>query len=324
MVRRPSLAALAAALLLPSTALAQTVPAAPRDRVLDQAGALSADDRADLQRTIWALERDTGAEVGVLVARTSGGASTEGYARRVFDRWGIGKRGRDNGVLVLLLIEDRQAWIEPGRGYAHRLDPGGILDREMVPLLKEGRPGAAVCAAVRGVAAAVRRVEGAAAEPAPGAPEAPLGFGGAHAPRPAAPHHPDRTSAPLPEQPAAEPIPFRPTPAHRSSWTFKDILPWAVGVPALVVLAYLLRPKCPRCATYLNVHSRTLVSATYTSSGRGERTLDCPKCSYHRVEVYTISRKQRSTTKSSSSSPRSGGSSFGGGRSSGAGAGRSW
>ena len=102
---------------------------------------------------------------------------------------------------------------------------------------------------------------------------------------------------------------------------------------------YTLSRSCPRCKVgYLNSISRTLRSATYVSSGKGETTTTCPRCNYHNVSTYTIPRRTHSTSSSSSSSSwssssssssyssssYSSSSSFGGGSSGGGGAGRSF
>ncbi len=351
------LALISLVLALAGPALAQSAPHAPRDRVLDQAGALSSAHRDELQREIWGLELATQAEIGVLVGRTSGRLGAQEYARRVFEAWRIGKAGRDNGVLLLLLVSDREVRILPGRGYKDLFDEeaaGRILDEEVVPCLKRGDHGAAVVAGVRRIAAEVRRREGA-PEAGPGPVEAPMnGFGGSTA---SAPHHTTSPTTPVrhdveaggrtrdtPVIPTQSTLP-RPTPTvhyaqhqgfvQRTLHNVGGFFFWIVIFVVVVGLAILFRPKCPRCRTYLSTSSRTLVSATYFSSGRGERTLDCPRCHYHRVEVYTIPTKTRSSSHRSSfggssfggSSGRSSGggsSSFGGGRSSGGGAGRSW
>ncbi|HEY3402358.1 MAG TPA: TPM domain-containing protein [Ohtaekwangia sp.] len=89
---------------------------------------------------------------------------------------------------------------------------------------------------------------------------------------------------------------------------------------------------CPKCKTiaYHFVGKRTLESATYSSSGKGEETHTCQYCGYTKKSTYTISRLTRSTSSSSSSSSGSSGSSasssgsWGGGRSGGGGASSSW
>ena len=82
--------------------------------------------------------------------------------------------------------------------------------------------------------------------------------------------------------------------------------------------------RCPRCGyRTVKVTSTTLVSPTYTSTGKERITRNCRHCDYHSSETVTLPMKTRSSSSSSGSS-RSSGSSFGGGRSSGGGASGSW
>jgi uncharacterized protein len=95
--------------------------------------------------------------------------------------------------------------------------------------------------------------------------------------------------------------------------------------------------KCPSCKykTYFKLYDKTISSATYTSSGTGERCYKCENCGHQKIERYTIPRKTKSSSSggssggySSGSSSRSsssgGGSSYGGGSSRGGGAGSRW
>lgn len=83
--------------------------------------------------------------------------------------------------------------------------------------------------------------------------------------------------------------------------------------------------ECPKCRTLAmyTKSTRTLRSATYSSSGEGERTKLCKFCQHTAVSTYSIPRLEMSTSSSSSSSSSSGGS-WGGGSSSGGGASSSW
>ncbi len=83
--------------------------------------------------------------------------------------------------------------------------------------------------------------------------------------------------------------------------------------------------SCPKCKhrTYHKLYDRVLQSATYTSSGRGEKKFSCAHCKHSKIVTYTIPQKTKSSSSSSSSSS-SGGSSWGGGSSGGGGAGSSW
>ena len=88
--------------------------------------------------------------------------------------------------------------------------------------------------------------------------------------------------------------------------------------------------KCPSCRhkTYFKEYDKTLRSATYTSSGKGEKKFYCENCGHEDITTYTIPRLRRSSSSgggsSSSGSFSGGGSSFGGGSSSGGGSSNSW
>ncbi|HEY0652580.1 MAG TPA: TPM domain-containing protein [Chryseosolibacter sp.] len=83
---------------------------------------------------------------------------------------------------------------------------------------------------------------------------------------------------------------------------------------------------CPKCKTlaFYTKSSRTLRSASYTSSGEGERTKACKFCHHTAVSTYSIPMLTRSESSSSSFSSSSSGGSWGGGSSSGGGASSSW
>jgi uncharacterized protein len=82
-------------------------------------------------------------------------------------------------------------------------------------------------------------------------------------------------------------------------------------------------PKCKTLALYTK-SSRTITSASYTSSGEGERTKVCKFCQHTAVTTYSIPMLTRSESSSSSFSSSSSGGSWGGGSSSGGGASSSW
>ena len=85
--------------------------------------------------------------------------------------------------------------------------------------------------------------------------------------------------------------------------------------------------ECPKCRTlaFYTKSSRTIRSASYTSSGEGERTKVCKFCQHTAVTTYSIPVLIRSESSSSSfSSSSSSGGSWGGGSSSGGGASSSW
>lgn len=84
--------------------------------VNDFADVIPGDIRAKLAAIAAELEQKTGAEIVVVTVRTTGNIDIHGYSVELFTRWGIGKKGQDNGLLVIAAIDDRQMWIKTGYG----------------------------------------------------------------------------------------------------------------------------------------------------------------------------------------------------------------
>lgn len=88
------------------------------------------------------LKQLTGAEVATLIVPEMGDDWTiEHYATEVFEKWGIGEAGKDNGVLFLIALNDRKIRIEVGYGLEGILPDGKtgrILDTYVLPKFKTG------------------------------------------------------------------------------------------------------------------------------------------------------------------------------------------
>jgi len=117
--------------------------------VYDQAGVFSPGTVEDAERTIDAIENRTGAEVVVYSQVVDYGITTEeadGHARDLMDQWGIGRKGFDDGLVILFDLDPSlihgQVILYGGPGYrAAYLDNGEkqrIFDEEMLPKLREG------------------------------------------------------------------------------------------------------------------------------------------------------------------------------------------
>jgi uncharacterized protein len=86
------------------------------------------------------LEEHNTCELAVLVVQNMGGLAIEEFANAVFNSWGVGQRGADNGVLFVLAIDERKARIETGYGVEHILPDslaGNLLLEHAVPFFKE-------------------------------------------------------------------------------------------------------------------------------------------------------------------------------------------
>src|SRR6187455_1810745 len=141
---------IAIAALLPLLVVA--VGAEPLDRipnprardgtwVTDMPGRLSPDTVARLNATIGEFERTNGAEMAVVVIRSLGGLSIDEAAVKLFELWGIGKKSKDNGLLVLWSTDDRRVRVEVGYGLEGTLPDGkvgAILDTYVIPKFKAG------------------------------------------------------------------------------------------------------------------------------------------------------------------------------------------
>jgi uncharacterized protein len=136
-------AVLAVTLLISMSAgvFAQEFPA-PRGKVNDFANLLRTEDRAAIEELLAGVERDTTAEIALVTVRSLDGRPLEEYANRLFQEWGIGKKGRDNGVLILVSRDDREIRLEVGYGLEGVLPDGlaGAVIREtFVPRFRDGQ-----------------------------------------------------------------------------------------------------------------------------------------------------------------------------------------
>lgn len=88
----------------------------PRGHVNDYAGIISAGVKEQLEKMLMVVENKTSAEVAILTVNSTAPLTIEQYAVELFQNWGIGKKGKDNGVLLLVAKDDRKVRIEVGYG----------------------------------------------------------------------------------------------------------------------------------------------------------------------------------------------------------------
>lgn len=123
--------------------------------VNDFANVIPENDEASLNQLINEVkENGTGAEITVVTVQSISPMSIEEYAVRLFEKWGIGKKGEDNGVLVLLAINERKARIEVGYGLEGALPDGRcgeIIRTQMSPYFKNGDFGAGILSGVSAI-----------------------------------------------------------------------------------------------------------------------------------------------------------------------------
>lgn len=86
------------------------LPSLPKDQcVVDDAGVLSDSTTSELETINAQLSSSCdGAQIGVLTVDYTGSATTEDYATEAFNTWGIGSSSKNNGVLILLVMQSDQ------------------------------------------------------------------------------------------------------------------------------------------------------------------------------------------------------------------------
>ena len=110
-------------------------------RVVDDAEILRPATRETIAGRLAAHEQKTTNQVAVLTISTIGDESIEEFATRVFGTWRLGQRGKDNGVLVVVVPKDRKMRIEVGYGLEGTLTDaaaGRIIRNVMTPAFKAG------------------------------------------------------------------------------------------------------------------------------------------------------------------------------------------
>jgi uncharacterized protein len=93
-----------------------TIPPTPARYVTDNANALSESARASIENELHAYESATGHQIVVWIGQTTGDVPLETWTGETADHWKIGRRGKDDGAVLFLFMQDHKARIEVGYG----------------------------------------------------------------------------------------------------------------------------------------------------------------------------------------------------------------
>jgi len=132
------------AIVLTGRAAAQqaVIPPRPAGYVNDYAGIINPQDRQKITNFAGELEKKTSAQLAVVTVKTTRPETVETYAVRLFEQWGIGQKGKDNGILLLIAAEDRNLRIEVGYGLEGAVTDaisGKVIRDIIVPSFKAGQ-----------------------------------------------------------------------------------------------------------------------------------------------------------------------------------------
>ena len=139
---------------------AETIPPLPARHFTDTANIVSRATVDRLDARLREFEKQTSNQVLVAIYPTmQSDSSIEDYTYRVAEKWGIGKKGRNNGVVLFVFPRDRKMFMQVGYGLEGALPDAlakQIVDREIAPRFRAGDYDGGLSAAVDAIIAATR------------------------------------------------------------------------------------------------------------------------------------------------------------------------
>ena len=114
----------------------------PATLMNDYAGAISADARRAIEAALQELNAKASAAMAVVVLPSLGDENLEDLANRLFQAWGIGQACKNNGLSLLIGLQDRKVRLEVGYGLEPTLTDaktGRIIDQNIVPAFRRGQ-----------------------------------------------------------------------------------------------------------------------------------------------------------------------------------------
>ncbi len=127
------------------------IPPAPTQWVTDKSGLLSTQKANDLNARLRAYEQQTGHQVLVYIAPTTGGIPIEDWAVRAFAQWKVGRKGLDDGLILFIFTSDKTLRIEVGYGLESKVPDAlaaRIIRETIVPKLRAGQGDLAVTSGI--------------------------------------------------------------------------------------------------------------------------------------------------------------------------------
>jgi len=135
------------------------IPPAPGYFITDTAHVISASTQKRVEDELEAFERKTTDQVVVWIGDSTGDTPLEDWTVKAAQKWGIGQRGKDNGVVLFLFVKDRRVRIEVGYGLEATLTDATsarIENDTIEPAMRSGNPDEAV---TDGVAAILHAID---------------------------------------------------------------------------------------------------------------------------------------------------------------------
>ncbi len=135
----------------------------PSGWVNDYAGIVDESTREKLTALITELKSKTGAEIAVVTIKSLEGDDLDDFTNRLFAKWRVGEKGKDNGVMLLVAYEDKKIRIETGYGIEGIIPDGkagDIIRNDIVPYFKKQDFSNGILAGVYSIAIAIAGEKG--------------------------------------------------------------------------------------------------------------------------------------------------------------------
>jgi uncharacterized protein len=134
----------------------------PQGYVNDFANVVSPQARQEVERFAAQVEKATGAQMAFVTIDTLDGEPIEDVANTLYRQWGIGKKGTDEGLLLILVVKDRRSRLEIGRGLEPYITDAtsGTTLREMRPALRANNYGEALYSAAHSLGNRIAQAKG--------------------------------------------------------------------------------------------------------------------------------------------------------------------
>jgi len=138
-------------------------PAVPRDYVTDLAGIIRSDTKNRLNASLQELERKTSAQVLVLTVQSLDGQSIEEFSFNTKEKWRLGQKRKDNGMLIVVAVQDRKYHFATGYGLENILPDSllGSIGREyLIPYFRQDDYSTGIASATTAIMRIIAKHEG--------------------------------------------------------------------------------------------------------------------------------------------------------------------
>lgn len=224
----------------------------PTGYVNDFARLLDPSARSSLDARLARHDRETGNQIAIAIFPDLGGVPISDFTVGLEEAWKVGRRGKDNGILLLVALQERQVRIEVGYGLEGKVtdaDAGAIIRQIIAPAFRDGRYADGLSGAVD---ALTGLIGGAGATPASGQPPA-----------------------------ALPPAPPRPVRAPSGGLGLLPVILFLAFIGLSLAASRAGTRRCPRCGTPMQ-----------PSEGRADglghvyQAWACPKCGYREKRFH--------------------------------------